>query len=407
MSMQHCENENDMVVRCAPCDATPGSVGYDPERLSFIHRHVQSLIDEKNIWSGSYCLWKNGKVFADAAIGTLARPWMGNSLFQPDTLFELQSVGKVFTALAILKLMEDGKLHLDQPVKDWLPEFDEGDFREIKILHLLTHTSGICALEGAYPQDERNWQDKMDPKDPEHTWLSAVVKTGLHAKPGKLWLYSVVGYQILGEIIKRASGMAAEEFIKQSIFLPCEMRDIHWRKDATEAQLRRYNIANETDLAMAAKADRSGIQEMAAPTYPTWPGIPDTAGGQMSTCREMMQLAEMLLRGGTYRGKRVLGKTVLEFLWTNLIGDDVRDLTFGRNAGIRYGAGMPIYSAEYDREQALSEGTIYHEGAGTCVFLVDRREDFAAMFQTSFRKEFDWDFRAVKGLATIIWSGLK
>ena len=68
---------------------------------------------------------------------------------------------------------------------------------------------------------------------------------------------------------------------------------------------------------------------------------------------------------------------------------------------------MPIYSAEYDREQALSEGTIYHEGAGTCVFLVDRREDFAAMFQTSFRKEFDWDFRAVKGLATIIWSGLK
>lgn len=405
MFMQICENQ--IVVRSAPCDASPEEVGYDAERLCFLNRHIQALIDEKKIWSGSYCLWKNGKVIADAAIGGLACPWMGRTTFEPDTLFEIQSVGKVFTAIAILKLMEDGRLYLDQPVKDWIPEFDTGDFREIKILHLLTHTSGICALEGGYPQDERRWWEQMDESNPEHTWLEAVVKTGLHAKPGEKWIYSIVGYMILGEIIKRASGMEAEEYVKKSIFQPCQMLDTHWRKDATEAQLRRYNVANETDLAMVKAAEQFGIHRMAAPTYPTWQGIPDMAGGQTSTCREMMHFAEMILRKGTYRGQRVLGKNALELLWTNLIPEHVRDVSFGRNAGIRYGAGMPIYSAEYDREQILTEGTIYHEGAGTSVLLIDRKEDFAAMFQTSFRKEFDWDYRAVKGMASIIWSGLK
>ena len=58
------------------------------------------------------------------------------------------------------------------------------------------------------------------------------------------------------------------------------------------------------------------------------------------------------------------------------------------------------------KEQFLTEGTMYHEGAGTSVFLVDREKNFTACFQTSFRKEFNWDPRAVKDVASIIWSGI-
>ena len=127
----------------------------------------------------------------------------------------------------------------------------------------------------------------------------------------------------------------------------------------------------------------------------------------MSTAREMMHLGEMLLRDGTYRGKRVLGKKALSLLFTNLLPEGTMDICWGHNRPIFYGAGLPIYSSSYDREQILSENVIYHEGSGTSVFLVDKQKDFVAMFQTSFHKEFDWDPRAVKDTATIIWSGFR
>lgn len=385
--------------------AEPVLVGYDASRLSVLNKHIQSLIEEGLIWSGSYCLWRRGRVFANAAIGNLAVEWQGRRRFLPDTLFELQSVGKVFTAVAILKLMEDGILYLGQPVREWIPEFDKDGFRDITVMQLLTHTSGICALEGTVAGDNRSWLAFLDEDDPEGTWLQAIVKAGLHAKPGTKWIYSVIGYSVLGEIINRASGIKAEDYIKEMIFIPCEMYETHWRCQGTEEFVARYNVANETDQRMVRKARERGWKEMAKATYPTYQGIPETAGGQMSTCSEMIHLGEMLLRNGYYRGKRVIGRKALEFLWSNLLGD-VYDQAYGHNRLMLYGAGVPIYSKKIDADMMLSENTIYHEGAGTCALIVDREEDFAAMFQTSFRKEFGWDHRAVKATASIIWSGI-
>jgi CubicO group peptidase (beta-lactamase class C family) len=388
------------------CDITPVEAHYDPERLEYLNKYMCSLIKEGRTRSGSYCLSRHGKIFADTAMGTIAAEMNGSDAFTPDTLFELQSVGKLITALAVLKLAEDGVLFLSQPVKDWIPEFDEEGFREIKIINLLTHTSGLCAPEGFYSRDERDWMQYLDESDPEHSWISAIVKTGLIARPGEKWIYSIVGYLILGELIKRAAGKEAEDFIKETILIPCEMYDTHWRKDARPDQLLRYNIANQTDLALFEKTKTEGITALAATTYPSWDHVPDTAGGEMSTAHEMMKLGEMILGDGYFRGKRVLGKKALSLLWTDLTSG-VYDVTFGKCAPIMYGAGVPIYSARTDLDQILSAGTIYHEGAGSCVFLVDRDEDFVAMFQTSFIKEFDWDMRAVKGVASIIWSGIR
>ena len=399
-------SDKDIEIRCGESEAEPAEAGFDAARLDYLDGFIRGLIGEGRILSGSYCIKKNGKIIADKAMGTLACEWCGNKLFYPDTLFEIQSVGKVFTAIAILMLVEDGKLYLDQPVKEWILEFDTGEFSSITIKHLLTHTSGICALEGVLPQDERRWWEHMDEKDPAGTWLKAVVETGLHSHPGEKWIYSIVTFFILGEIISRASGIFAEDYIKEKIFIPCGMKDTHWRKDATIEQLKRYNVANETDLAMVRNCESGGMEMMAAPTYPTWKGIPETAGGQMSTCREMLQLGEMILNDGVYKDVQVIGKNALSLLWTPMTGPEVRNISFGMNDPIIYGAGVPIYSASYDKEQELSEGTIYHEGAGTSVFLVDRMADMTAMFQTSFKHEFDWDARAVKDIASIIHSGI-
>ncbi|MBP5609616.1 MAG: beta-lactamase family protein, partial [Lachnospiraceae bacterium] len=175
------KHSNEPYVKCAECDTSPSEVAYDALCLDHLNKHIQSLIDEGRIRSGSYCMLRHGKVFADAAIGNIACEWMGNTEFMPDTLFEIQSVGKAITAIAVLKLLDDGLLYPDQPVAELIKEFDTGDFKKITIKHLLTHTSGLCALDGSYPQDERRWWDHMDPADPAGSWLSALVKTGLHA----------------------------------------------------------------------------------------------------------------------------------------------------------------------------------------------------------------------------------
>ena len=287
-------------------------------------------------------------------------------------------------------------------------QFSEDGFRDISILHLLTHTSGLCALPGALPEDERKWWEAIDEKQVKKTWISAAVRAGLHAKPGESWIYSAVGYPLLGEIIERATGMKVDEFVRQEILLPCEMTETHWRSNTNKDWIKRYNIANSTDLEMIKEYRKTGMAALARPSYQWWKEIPETSGGIMSTGREMVKLGEMMLRGGRYRGKRVIGKTALSFLWTNLVGDNVRDFCWGHPGNVvLYGAGMPISTHKTDCQQLVSEQVIFHEGSGTCVFLVDKEEDLVAMFQTSFPDEDGWCHTAVKGTASIIWSGIK
>lgn len=394
------------VIR-AECQGTPQEVQYDPARLDVLNHHIQSLIDEHIILSGSYCLWRHGKVFADAALGNLACEWQGREKFMPDTFFEIQSVTKVLVALAILRLAEDGMLYLGQPVHEWIPEFSEGDFRDITIAHLLTHTSGLCALQGVLPEDERDWWGAIDDNNVRETWIPAAMSVGLHAKPGERWIYSAVGYPLLGEIIERATGMRMDAFIREEILLPCGMTESHWRIHAKEEWIKRYNIANQSDLEMLGEYPEKGFSALARSSYHWKKEIPDAAGGIMSTGREMVRLGEMMLRNGIYKGRRVMGKTALSFLWENLVGEHVTDGCYGhRDLAIPYGAGMPISTHRTDLSWLVSENTISHEGSGTCAFLVDKEEDFVAMFQTSFPDELGWCYEAVKGTASIIWSGI-
>ncbi len=407
MNWKEQQNLTPQIIQ-AECEVTPEEVGYDSGRLEVLNRHLQSLIDERIIVSGSYCLWRHGKVFADVALGNLAHEWYGRTKFMPDTFFEIQSVTKVFVALAILKLAEDGILYLNQPIYEWIGEFATDKFREITIVQLLTHTSGLCALTGALLDDERKWWEVIDEKNVKQTWIPAAINAGLHANPGEKWIYSAVGYPILGEIIERATGMKMDEFIRETIMIPCEMKETHWRVNTKEDWIKRYNIANKTEVRMAQEYQQRGLQAMARPSYFWWKDVPDASGGIVSTGREMVKLGEMMLRDGYYRGKRVIGKKALARLWTNLVGEHLIDCCWEHPAlPVRYGAGMPISTYKTDLEQLLSDKVILHEGSGSCAFFVDKEEDFVAMFQTSFPDEDGWNHAAVKGTASIIWSGIR
>ncbi len=132
---------------------------------------------------------------------------------KPETVFQSGSVGKQFTATAVMMLVEAGKIRLDDKVSKYLktPE----SWSNIKVYHLLTHTSGL----GDYPPDFDFRQDYT-----EDELLARLSEVPLQFQPGKKWSYSNVGYVTLGILVSKVSGEFYGEFLQERIFKPLGMK---------------------------------------------------------------------------------------------------------------------------------------------------------------------------------------
>lgn len=130
-------------------DCKPGEVGYDGTRLDVVNNFFAGMIERKVIHGVSYRLARHGKTFAAASLGSrhYKKP---DVLMQPDSVYGIASVTKMFTAVAIQILAEDGFLSVEDKVARYLPQFDGEPYNQIALLHLLTHTSGLYS-EGSIP----------------------------------------------------------------------------------------------------------------------------------------------------------------------------------------------------------------------------------------------------------------
>ena len=140
-----------------------------------------------------------------------------------DTKFHIASVSKQFTAAAVLMLHQQGKLDLDDDIREYLPELP--DYKEkVTIRHLLNHTSGIKSfrnvreLKGVNEKDETEYYGAKD-----HFEMLKKLK-GLNFKPGEKFLYSNSGYFLLGKIVEKVSGVSLREFTTENIFKPLGMK---------------------------------------------------------------------------------------------------------------------------------------------------------------------------------------
>lgn len=151
----------------------------------------------------------------------------------PETVFELASVGKQFTAMAIMMLAERGKLNYDDPLTKFFPEFPPYA-QKITVRHLLYHTAGLPDYEQLYVQSGKvepdyesafgktSWAFEPTSKD-THTLLSQQKLPRFAA--GDEWDYSNSGYVILGQIIEKVSGRTFPQFLKETIFEPLGMKN--------------------------------------------------------------------------------------------------------------------------------------------------------------------------------------
>ena len=148
----------------------------------------------------------------------------------PDTSFLLASVSKSFTALAIMQLVEEGKINLNDPVQKYLPWFDvkgEGE-SEITVAHLMYQTSGFNEYQG----NESN----LRPASPNglEEGARALSNVSLTFKPGESWAYSNVNYSVLGLLVQEVSGQRYEDYIQENIFTRLAMDNSYTSSSLTQ-----------------------------------------------------------------------------------------------------------------------------------------------------------------------------
>jgi CubicO group peptidase (beta-lactamase class C family) len=141
-----------------------------------------------------------------------------------DTPFRIASLSKQFTAAAIFRLEGQGKLDVDDPVHQYLPEFAESPYRDITLHHLLTHTSGLPRSPESL-MGQLRWNAMSQAATPVDDYVRLAVETPLKFDPGTDYQYSNFGYRILAAIIARVTGREYADFMEEEIFRPLEMKD--------------------------------------------------------------------------------------------------------------------------------------------------------------------------------------
>lgn len=184
-----------------------------------IDTYISGFIQRHNIPGMSIAVVRDGKVIKAAGYGMsnleLSVPATG------ETLFEIGSISKQFTAEAVMMLVEDGKLAITDPVSKYLPEVSPA-WAKITIAHLLTHTSGLHDWEAA---GILSYRREYAPKE----YIDLIAGRPLDFEPGTRWAYTNSSYPLLGLVIQRISGMPFEQFVIERIFKKAAMPSARFR----------------------------------------------------------------------------------------------------------------------------------------------------------------------------------
>ena len=245
-------------------------------------------------FAGAVLIAKDGTPVFMSAYGLVSRsPDMPNQI---DTKFNLGSMDKMFTAIAILQLFEQGRLSLDGRISDYWPDYPNQEVaRKVTIHQLLVHTSGLGdCFEGDF---------FTTPKDQLRTlegYLPLFVDDPLRFEPGTQFAYSNEGYIVLGVIIEQVSGQSYWNFVKENIFQPSGMSDTHAYELDAEVLNRAIGYTTQ---------DAQGKETGAlADNTPLMPIKGTSAGGGYSTVEDLLNFSNALL------GYRLLSPESTELL---------------------------------------------------------------------------------------------
>jgi CubicO group peptidase (beta-lactamase class C family) len=361
-----------------PRTAVATKAGLASDRAARIDRALQRYVDENRIAGIVALVLRDGQPVYEKAVGWSDKE--AGRRMTTDTIFRIASQSKAITSTAVLSLVEEGKLTLNDPVSRVIPQFAKTTVatggsvvpakRAITIRDLLTHTAGISygiepaiasqyEAKGLGPAAGFGWYT-ADKDESVCATMERLATLPFVAQPGEQWVY---GYNtdILGCVVERASGMPLDAFIKTRITEPLRMTDTQFFLPAAQ----RDRLA-----AVYASGDDGLIKR--APDGPRGQGNyvdgprRNFAGGAglLSTARDYSRFLEMIRRGGELDGVRILSSRMVKLMSTNQVG------TLHSPNGLGFGLGFET-TDRYGANGMDSEGAFGWAGAYGTIYRID------------------------------------
>ena len=366
-------------VQQAP-SATQGSL--ESTRAARIDAALQRYVDDGRVAGAVALVLRDGQPVYEKAFGW--RDKEAARRMTVDTIFRIASQTKAITSAAVLALVEEGKIGINDPASRFIPAFNtslvaratEGDaapvpaVRPITIRHLLTHTAGIWygterriadryEEKGLGPAAGNGWYT-ADKDEPVCSTIERLATLPFVAQPGEAYVY---GYNtdVLGCIVERASGLALDEFIRTRITEPLGMKDTRFFLAPDEAQRLSAVYASGTDGRIVRAPEGAKGQGH----YVEGPRRSFSGGaGLLSTARDYARFLEMIRNGGALGSRRILAPRTVALMTTNQIG------TLHSPDGLGYGFGFET-TDRFGANGLDSVGAFGWGGAYGSVYRVD------------------------------------
>lgn len=373
----------------APARAAALNHGFSAERLARIDTFLQQYVDSGRIAGAVALVLRDGDVVYERALGWADRE--SGRRMTPGAMFRIASQSKALTSVAIMMLVEEGKIALTDRVSRFIPAYAHTTVavtadstvparRAITIRDLLTHTAGISygtdarladrySAAGLGPAAGYGWYT-ADKNEPICTTMERLATLPFLRQPGDAFVY---GYStdILGCVVERASGMALDEFIRERITRPLRMPDTWFYVPAADRERLVAVYASDSvgGISRAPEGPRGQGQYIDGPRRSFSGGA-----GLVSTARDYGRFLQMLLNGGELNGVRLLSPHAVQLMTANQVD------TLFSTRGMGFGLGFSVVERTGADDTLLPEGTWGWGGAYGSQYRVDPADRVVIVF---------------------------
>ncbi len=361
-----------------------------------IDRLFQEEVDKKHIAGGQYLLLHKGKEVYYNTYG-VADMEKGMKMGK-GTIFRLFSMSKPITAVAVMILVERGKLDLREPVSTFLPCFhnqmvytEDGNlvpaYRDITVWDCLNMRTGIPYpedWEGATKSGEdmdklfKELINRQEGGEPISTleYMEHIAKIPLAFQPGEKWMYGLSA-DILGAVVEVCSGMSFGNFLQENIFKPLNMKDTGFFVPREKLDRFAQNYCDDCENGGIKPYTVSHLGEH----YKSDVAFESGGAGLVSTLADYERFAKMLLNKGTLNGVRILSEQSVEFMTKDRLRDDQRwAMNWDSNLGCGYGCLMRVLLNAGEAQTLGSEGEFGWDGWTGNYFTISPKDDMIMFF---------------------------